>query len=54
VGPARRLVSSPFFNLSTMVRGEPVQYADGTIGLPIYQNLLGSFGSCCAWTARAR
>ena len=43
-GPARRLVSSPFLNLSTMVRGEPVQYADGTIGLPVYQNLLGSFG----------
>jgi predicted neuraminidase len=43
-GPARRLVSSPFLNLSTMVRGEPVPYADGTIGLPAYQNLLGSFG----------
>ena len=42
--PARRLVSSPFLNLSTMVRGEPVQYADGTIGLPVYQNLVGSFG----------
>lgn len=43
-GPARRLVSSPFLNLSTMVRGEPVQYADGTIGLPVYRNLVGSFG----------
>ena len=42
--PARRLVSSPFLNLSTMVRGEPVAYADGTIGLPVYQNLVGSFG----------
>jgi predicted neuraminidase len=27
-----------------MVRGQPVQYADGTIGLPVYQNLVGSFG----------
>jgi predicted neuraminidase len=43
-GRARRLVSSPFLNLSTMVRGEPVLYADGTIGLPVYQNLVGSFG----------
>ena len=39
-GPARRLVSSPFLNLSTMVRGEPVLYADGTIGLPVYHNLV--------------
>ena len=43
-GRARRLVSSPFLNLSTMVRGEPVLYADGTIGLPAYQNLVASFG----------
>jgi predicted neuraminidase len=43
-GPARRLVSSPFLGLSTMVRGEPVLYADGTIGLPVYQNLAGSIG----------
>jgi predicted neuraminidase len=43
-GPARRLVSSPFLNLSTLVRGEPVPYADGTIGLPVYQNLVSSFG----------
>jgi predicted neuraminidase len=42
--PARRLVSSPFLNLSTLVRGEPFLYADGTIGLPVYQNLLSSVG----------
>jgi predicted neuraminidase len=41
-GPARRLVSSPFLNLSTLVRGRPFLYADGTIGLPVYQNLLRS------------
>ncbi|HUL76745.1 MAG TPA: sialidase family protein [Vicinamibacteria bacterium] len=40
--PARRLICSPFLNLSTLVRGEPFLYADGTIGLPIYQSLLGS------------
>jgi len=43
-GPARRLVSSPLFNVGTLVRGEPFLYADGTIGLPAYQNLLGTFG----------
>jgi predicted neuraminidase len=42
-GPARRLVSSPLLNVGTMVRGEPFLYSDGTIGLPAYQNLLGSF-----------
>jgi predicted neuraminidase len=37
--PARRLVGSPFFNLGTLVRGEPFLYADGTLGLPVYQSL---------------
>jgi predicted neuraminidase len=41
-GPARRLISSPLLNVGTMVRGEPFLYADGSIGLPAYQNLLGS------------
>ena len=43
-GEARRLISSPFLNLSTLVRGEPFLYADGTIGLPVYQSLLGNVG----------
>jgi predicted neuraminidase len=43
-GAARRLISSPLLNLGTMVRGEPFLYADGTIGLPAYQDLLGSVG----------
>ena len=42
--PAQRLVSAPFLNLGTMVRGPPFLYADGTIGLPAYENLLGAFG----------
>jgi predicted neuraminidase len=37
--PSRRLVSSAFFNLGTLVRGQPFLYADGSIGLPIYQSL---------------
>jgi predicted neuraminidase len=42
--PARRLVSAPFLNLGTMVRGQPFLYTDGTIGVPAYENLLGPFG----------
>jgi predicted neuraminidase len=41
---ARRLVTSPFFNLSTLVKGSAVRYADGSIGLPVYHEFLGKFG----------
>jgi predicted neuraminidase len=40
----RRLVTSPFFNLSTLVKGRPFSYADGTIGLPVNHEFLGKFG----------
>jgi len=40
----RRLVTSPFFNISTLVRGSPLQFADGTIGLPVYHEMAGKFG----------
>ncbi|MFQ5928452.1 MAG: exo-alpha-sialidase, partial [Acidobacteriota bacterium] len=40
----RRLISSPFFNLGTLVKGPPVLLEDGTIGLPVYQEFLGRFG----------
>ena len=43
-GRARRLVTSPFFNLSTLVKGSAFRYADGTIGLPVYHEFLGKFG----------
>jgi len=42
--PPRRLVTSPFFNISTLVRGSPLQFADGTIGLPAYHEMAGKFG----------
>jgi predicted neuraminidase len=41
---ARRLVTSPFLNLSTLVRSGPFLYADGTMGLPVYHEFLGKFG----------
>ena len=41
--PAKRLVTSPFFNSGTLVRNNPYLYRDGTIGLPAYHELLGVF-----------
>ncbi len=43
-GPARRLVSSPFLNISTLVKGGPFLYSDGTMGLPVYHELISKFG----------
>lgn len=37
-GPARRLITSPFLNVSTMVRNAPIRYADGRFGLPVYHD----------------
>lgn len=39
----RQLVTSPFFNISTLVRAAPVFHADGSIGLPVYHEFLGKF-----------
>jgi predicted neuraminidase len=38
-----QLVTSPFLNLSTLVRAAPVFHADGSIGLPVYHELAGKF-----------
>lgn len=40
----RRLVTSPLFNMGTLVRGAPFLYADGSIGLPVYHELLSKWG----------
>jgi predicted neuraminidase len=40
----RQLITSPFFNLSTLVRSRPLLYADGSIALPAYHELLAKFG----------
>lgn len=42
--PARRLITSPFLNISTLVKSPPVVFADGTLGLPVYHELAGKFG----------
>lgn len=41
--PPRQLITSPFLNISTLVRGAPVFHADGSIGLPVYHEFLGKF-----------
>lgn len=43
-GPARRLITSPFLNISTLVKGTPFNYDDGSIGLPVYHEFIGKFG----------
>ena len=40
---ARRLITHPFLNISTLVKGAPFLYADGSIGLPVYHEFLGVF-----------
>ena len=42
-GPVKRLVTSPSFNVSTLVRGRPIQMQDGSITLPVYHEFLGKF-----------
>jgi len=40
----KRLNTSPFFNVSTLVKGQPFNFHDGSIGLPVYHELMGKFG----------
>jgi predicted neuraminidase len=42
--PPRRLITSPFLNLSTLVKGPPLSLQDGSPALPAYHELLGVFG----------
>jgi len=39
-----RLMTSPILNLSTLVKGEPFLYQDGSIGFPVYHEMAGKFG----------
>lgn len=40
----RRLITSPFINISTLIKGTPFLYRDGTMGLPVYHEFIGKFG----------
>ena len=39
----RRLVTSPFLNISTLDKGAPIFYQDGQIGLPVYHEFVTKF-----------
>ncbi|OIR08856.1 hypothetical protein GALL_88500 [mine drainage metagenome] len=39
----RRLITSPFINISTLVKGTPFLYADGSMGLPVYHESFSKF-----------
>lgn len=40
----KALVTTPFLNISTLVKTAPIRYSDGTIGLPVYHEMIGKFG----------
>lgn len=42
--PAEKLVTSPFLNISTLVRTPPVALADGGLGLPVYHEFVAKHG----------
>ncbi|MBG6077709.1 exo-alpha-sialidase [Polaromonas sp. CG_9.11] len=42
-GIPRRLVTSPFLNISTLAKGAPFFYQDGQIGLPVYHEFVTKF-----------
>lgn len=39
----RRLVTSPFFNVSTLNKTAAISYRDGSTGLPVYHEFIGKF-----------
>lgn len=43
-GPAKRLITSPLINLSTLVKSPTIQFSDGRLGLPAYHEWIGRFG----------
>lgn len=49
--PATRLVASPFINLSTLVKGNPVFFDNGEIGVPVYHELGGKFAELLVLSA---
>jgi predicted neuraminidase len=40
---SKRLITTPFFNISTLVKNDAVIYADGTIGITAYHELKGEY-----------
>ena len=41
--PSQHLITSPFINISTLVKNDALIYQDGTIGITAYHELVGEF-----------
>lgn len=52
--PAVKLVTSPFLNISTLVRTPPLPLQDGTFALPVYHELITKHGEWLHLTAQGR
>lgn len=50
----RRLVTSPFLNVSTLVKGAPLIYENGDIGLPVYHEFVSKFAEIVRLDASGR
>lgn len=53
-GAAEKLITSPFFNLSTLARTHAVPLADGGYYLPVYHELLRKFPELLRFDAQGR
>jgi predicted neuraminidase len=42
-GAAQRLTTGPFFNLSTLAKGQPLIRSDGLVALPVYHEFIARF-----------
>jgi len=42
--PAKKIIASPFANISSLVRTPPLFYKDGGVGLATYHEMIGKFG----------
>jgi predicted neuraminidase len=52
--PPEKLVTSPFFNISTLVRAPPIALADGGLGLPVYQEFVAKRAEWLRISAQGR
>jgi predicted neuraminidase len=52
--PAEKLLTTPFLNVSTLLRTPPVALADGGIGLPVYHEFIANRGEWLRLSAQGR
>ena len=50
----KRLVTSPFLNISTLVKGAPVAMTNGSISLPVYHEFITKFGEILQISAQGQ